>query len=80
MEKDQVNFYEPGLPWIVVQKLTKEIIQEAIEAYIEDRPDGYWFKLYHFALDIDIAVLNQLQAQEIEDYEAYMYDEDDELT
>jgi predicted DNA-binding protein len=56
MEKDKVNFYGPGLPWIIVQKLTKEIIQEAIKAYIDDKPEGYWLKLYHFAPDIDIAV------------------------
>jgi len=67
MEKDKVNFYGPGLPWIIVQKLTKEIIQEAIKAYIDDKPEGYWLKLYHFAPDIDIAVLNQIQAQEIEE-------------
>jgi hypothetical protein len=66
MEKDKVNFYGPGLPWIIVQKLTKEIIQEAIKAYIEDKPEGYWLKLYNFALYIDIAVLNKIQAQEIE--------------
>lgn len=65
MEKDNKNFYGPGLPWVIVQKLTKEIIHEAIEAYINTRPDGYWLKLYYFAPDIDIAVLNQLQAQEI---------------
>jgi len=52
---------------IIVQKLTKEIIQEAIKAYIDDKPDGYWLKLYHFAPDIDIAVFNQLQAQEIKE-------------
>jgi hypothetical protein len=67
MEKDKVNFYGPGLPWIIVQKLTKGIIQEAIKAYIDDKADGYWLKLYHFAPDIDIAVFNQLQAQEIEE-------------
>ena len=66
MEKDNRNFYGPGLPWIIVQKLTKEIIHEAIKAYIDARPDGYWLKLYHFAPNIDIAVLNQLQAQEIQ--------------
>jgi predicted DNA-binding protein len=65
MEKDKVNFYGPGLPWIIVQKLTKGIIQEAIEAYIDDKADGYWLKLYHFAPDIDIAIFNQLQAQKI---------------
>jgi predicted DNA-binding protein len=63
MEKDNVNFYGPGFPWIIVQKLTKEIIQEAIKAYIDDK----WLKLYHFAPDIDIAVFNQLQAQEIQE-------------
>jgi hypothetical protein len=67
MEKDKVNFYGPGLPWIIVQKLTKEIIQEAIKAYIDDKPEGYWLKLYHFVTDIDITIFNQLQAQEIKE-------------
>lgn len=63
MKKDKVNYYGPGLPWLIVQKLTKEIIQEAIKAYIDDKSDGYWLKLYHFTPDIDIAVFNQLQAE-----------------
>jgi hypothetical protein len=67
MEKDKVNFYGPGLPWIIVQKLTKEIIQEAIKAYIDNEPEAYWLKLYHFATDIDITVFNQLQAQEMQE-------------
>jgi hypothetical protein len=65
MEKNKANFYGPGLPWVIVQKLTKEIIQEAIEAYMDDKADGYWLKLYHFATDIDMAVFNQLQVEEI---------------
>ena len=65
MEKDKVNFYKPGLPWIIVQKLTMEIIYEAIEAYMNDQPDGYWLKLYYFATDIDISVFDKLQAEEI---------------
>ena len=48
-----------------VQKLTKEIIHEAIQAYKDARPKGYWLKLYYFATDIDITVFDQLQAQEI---------------
>ena len=67
MEKDKVNFYGPGLPWIIVQKLTTEIIHEAVEAYMNYRPDGYWLKLYHFATDIPIAVFDQLQACEIKE-------------
>tara|TARA_B100000795_G_C22744794_1_gene416840 strand:+ start:72 stop:566 length:495 start_codon:yes stop_codon:yes gene_type:complete len=66
MEEEKNNFYGPGLPWIFVQNLTREIIQEAIKVYINDQPDGYWVKLYHFASQIDPAVFNQLQAQEIE--------------
>lgn len=62
MEKDNMNFYSPGLPWVIVQKLTVETIHEAIQAYMDDSPNGYWLKLYHFALDIDMDVFNQLQA------------------
>lgn len=65
MEKDKVSFFEPGLPWIIVPKLTKEIIEEAVTAYAEDKPNGYWFNLYHFAMNIDMAVFDQLQAKEI---------------
>ena len=65
MEKDEVNFWEPGLPWVIVQKLTKEIIHEAIQAYKDARPNSYWLKLYYFATDIDIAIFDRLQAQEI---------------
>lgn len=67
MEKDKVNFYGPGLSWIILQKLTKEIIQEAIKAYIDDKPEGYQLKLYYLAIDIDIRVFNQLQDQQIEE-------------
>ena len=63
MEKEKSNYYGPGLPWIVVKKVTEEIVQEAVEAYMEDIPDNYWLKLYYFATDIDISVLNDLQAR-----------------
>jgi hypothetical protein len=65
MEKDGVNFWGPAIPWVIVQKLTKEIIHEAIQAYNDDMPKGYWLKFYYFASDIDITVFDQLQAQEI---------------
>lgn len=70
MEKDKENFYGPGIPWIIVQKLTKEIITEAIEAYAEE-DDAYWLKYYHFATEIDIAVFNQLQARQIKESEQF---------
>jgi hypothetical protein len=61
MDKEKMNYFEPGYPFIIVKKLTKEIITEAIEAYASD--DAYWLKLYHFAEKVDTAVFNQLQAK-----------------
>ncbi len=64
MDKEKMNYFEPGHPFILVKKLTKEIITEAIEAYASD--DGYWLKLYHFAGKIDKTVFNTLQAEHTE--------------
>jgi hypothetical protein len=61
MDKEKINYFEPGYPFIIVKKLTKEIITEAIQAYASD--DAYWLKLYHFAGKVDTAVFNQLQAE-----------------
>ena len=61
MDKEKMNYFEPGYPFIIVKKLTNEIITEAIEAYASD--DTYWLKLYHFAGKVDTAVFNQLQAE-----------------
>ena len=64
MDKEKMNYFEPGYPFIIVKKLTKEIITEAIEAYASD--DAYWLKLYHFAGKIDTAVFNKLQTEHTE--------------
>ena len=61
MDKERMNYFEPGHPFIIVKKLTKEIISEAIQAYASD--EAYWLKLYHFAGKVDTAVFNQLQAE-----------------
>jgi len=61
MNQEKTNFIRPGTPMIIVKKLTKEIVREAIEAYGED--DGYWLKLHHFADSIDLYVLNKLEAE-----------------
>ena len=44
--------------------MTKEIIEEAAKAYVEN--DAYWLKFYRFAGEVDTAVLNQLQAEHME--------------
>lgn len=64
MDKEKMNYFGPSHPLILVKKLTKEIITEAIEAYAEDNP--YWFKWYHFADEIDPAVFDKLQNKNIE--------------
>ena len=64
MDKEKTNFSEPGDPFIIVRKLTKEIIEEAVKAYAEN--DAYWLKFYHFAGEVDTTVFNQLQAEHTE--------------
>ena len=64
MDKEKTNFLEPGDPFIIVRKLTKEIIEEAVKAYAEN--DAYWLKFYHFAGEVDTAVFNRLQAEHTE--------------
>ena len=64
MDNEKINYFEPGYPFIIVKKLTKDIITEAIEAYASD--DAYWLKLYHFAGKINKTIFNTLQAEHTE--------------
>ncbi len=64
MDNEKTNFSEPGDPFIIVRKLTKEIIEETVKAYAEN--DAYWLKFYHFAGEVDTAVFNRLQAEHTE--------------
>lgn len=61
IEKEKKNFFGPSHPFIIVKKLTKEIIEETIQAYAEN--NGYWLRLYHFASKIDMSVFDKLQAE-----------------
>ena len=61
MDKQKTNFLEPGDPFIIVKKLTKEIIEKAVKAYAEN--DAYWLKFYHFAGEVHTDVFNRLQAE-----------------
>jgi len=62
MDKEKKNFFEPGHPFVIVKKITKEVIEETIRAYAEE-DNGYWLKLHHFAGDIDMSVFDKLQAE-----------------
>ncbi|MFT6843773.1 MAG: hypothetical protein ACJASR_002557 [Psychroserpens sp.] len=65
MEIEKSNFVPPDSPRIIVKKLSKEIITEAIQAYAQN--DGYWLKLCQFGDEIDISVFNKLEAQHREE-------------
>lgn len=61
MDQETNNFFPPGQMEIIVRKLTKEIITEAIEAYAEN--NAFWLKLHHFGIEIDSSVFDELQAK-----------------
>jgi hypothetical protein len=61
MNNEKSNFLSPGDPMIIVRKLTKEAVQEAIQVYAED--DGYYLKFY--AAHFDIKTLNVLKDRKV---------------
>jgi hypothetical protein len=65
MDKEKKNYLRAGHPFILVKKLTQDIIEETIKAYAEES-DGYWLKSYHFAGEIDKTVFDKLQVEHIE--------------
>ena len=72
MNQEKANYIRPGTVNIIVKKLTKEIITEAIQAYAEDT--GYWLKLHQFADSIDISILNKLEAEHRKEWEGWEED------
>ena len=67
MDKEKSDSSEIGCPFVIVRKLTKEIIEKAIKAYAEDH--AYWLKLYHFSGDFDISTLNKLRDEHMKELE-----------
>ena len=51
-----MNFLEPDDPFIIVRKMTKEIIEETRK-----------LKFHHFVGEVYMAIFNQLQAEHIEE-------------
>jgi hypothetical protein len=49
MENEKSDFLSPGDPIVIVKKMTKKVIEEAIKAYAED--DAYYLKFYSAELD-----------------------------
>ena len=68
MNREKTNYYGPSYAFIVVKDLTKEIIEETINAYAKES-GGYWLKMYHFAGNvayIDDSLFEELKAEDIE--------------
>src|SRR5687767_14654961 len=55
MDQEKMNYFEPGIPFIIVKELTEKIIEETVKAYAEEN-HGYWLKWYHFVGEIDKTV------------------------
>jgi len=43
MDERNQRFLEPVYPFIIVRELTSAVIKEAIEAFIIEEEDGFWF-------------------------------------
>ena len=77
MDERKQRFLEPLYPFIIVRELTSAVIKEAIEAFIIEEEDGFWFKLYYSIPYLTIDDLNliidrhkkEIQAQRKEDKE-----------
>ena len=88
MENEKSDFLSPGDPIVIVKKMTKEVIEQAIKAYAED--DAYCLKFYSAELDtktLDILkdrsiardkllddLLDQGQSIDIENYDLIDFD------
>ena len=69
MNQEKANFVRPGTLKIILKKLTKEIVTEAIQAHAENT--GYWLKLHQFANSIDISIFNKLEAEHRKEWEGW---------
>lgn len=79
MEKENSAFLSPDYPCIIVSKLTDDIIQAAIESFINPQDSGniyeelYWLKLYHLIPSLRMEDVNELydrKKQEAIEWEA----------
>jgi hypothetical protein len=63
MEKDKNNFLQPEYPCVIVSELTNEIIQSAIQAFIDNEDNSYWLKLYHIMPSLNVEDIDKILYQ-----------------
>ena len=61
MNNEKSDFLSPSGPMIIVKKLTKEVVEDAIKVYAEN--NGYYLKFY--AAYFDIKTLNVLNNRKV---------------
>ena len=61
MNNEKSDFLSPVDPMTIVRKLTKEVVEDAIQVYAEN--NGYYLKFY--AAHFDIKTLNVLKDQKV---------------
>ena len=70
MKKSKSDFVPAGYLYIIVSKLTDEVIRSAIQEFIDAEEDSYWLKLYHMTATLNIEDINEiLDRKETEDIE-----------
>ena len=64
------KFIEANYPSIVVKELTPLVIKEALESFLAQEKNGFWFKLYHsipYLTINDLDFITDRHYKEIED-------------
>lgn len=60
MKKSKSNFVSPSYPYIIVSKLTDDIIRAALQEFIDTKEDSFWLKLYHVTATLNIEDINEI--------------------
>lgn len=68
MKKSKSDFVPPSYPYIIVSKLTDEIIRAAIQEFMNARDDSFWLKLYHILPTLDIRDINEILDRKEKEY------------
>ena len=63
IEKSGSDFLPSGYPYIIVSKLTTEIVKEAIQSFIDSELDSFWLKLYHVTATLSIEDIDTILYQ-----------------
>lgn len=73
------KFLAPDYPMILVSKLTNDIIESAIQAFVDEKENAYWLKLYDVTPRLDMDEIDQIlinKKQQILEREAKLELED----